>query len=443
MVTLKWFRNNEVVAVSNAIIAAGESEIWSILSISNVMPKKWENLKLSTNIFWFEKEDIKNIEWNRWSTQIEKNKLLENEYIYNSAGTRVIIQKIILNDGRELQNFLTVSVRDENLENSYAIQASINNLVSSVFSNIGIKVNNIWYIPKILLLLNRYTDKSSEKTYENLDNRPKVFEHQYTKEWIFYPKTSVFVDECISLDTTATIAITKQDVCMEAKLNWTLDQFKCDMDWDWIPDICDDDIDGDGMPNLIWLIDFENEDCSINLENINKDILMLHNNVCSLDNCPTFENSNQMDINNNWRWDQCDNILNWFNNNNMLDNKENDIVDSDWDWIPDHLDACPLIPENYNGIEDFDGCPEIWSNVECSVWNINYNILGTDLNIWWTDWNDIWPIIETECLSCPCAFSDFANDLHIDDKVKAILRNIDMDILYSQSIPETIKQFLN
>jgi hypothetical protein len=81
------------------------------------------------------------------------------------------------------------------------------------------------------------------------------------------------------------------------------------MDRDGIPDICDDDIDGDWLPNLIWLISFELDDCSITSKNINKEILLLHNDICSLDNCPFHVNPDQMDINNNWRWDVCDGFV--------------------------------------------------------------------------------------------------------------------------------------
>lgn len=33
-------------------------------------------------------------------------------------------------------------------------------------------------------------------------------------------------------------------------------------------------------------------------------------------------------------------------------------VDSDGDSIPDHIDACPAVPENFNGVSDTDGCPD-------------------------------------------------------------------------------------
>jgi len=36
---------------------------------------------------------------------------------------------------------------------------------------------------------------------------------------------------------------------LDAKLSNTLGQFRCDMDQDGTPDICDSDIDGDGIPN--------------------------------------------------------------------------------------------------------------------------------------------------------------------------------------------------
>lgn len=426
MVTLKWFKDGEVVAVADMIVWAWNTDLASRLSANNLGPIKWQTVLLRTEIFWFKEDDIDRVERNWGNGEIEIDNILEKEHIYSSAWPRVIIQKILLKNWQEIQNFLTINVRDNFLENSYGIETVPNKLVWNNFEDIKFKVNTIWYVPKILLLLNRYMDGAVEKNTENLDDWPKYFNYRYNKEGVIFPKTSVFVSECVSLDTVETLAITKNDICLEAILNNTLDQYKCDMDSDWIPDICDDDIDGDWIPNLIWIIKFEQEDCGINMDNINRDIISLHNGVCGLDNCPTLNNQDQMDLNNNGWWDSCD----WlYYDDGIWDSSNNKDLDSDGDGIIDDLDACPLIPENYNGIEDFDGCPEIWANVDC--WPGLINNIG-----------NISTIIPAECLSCPCAFSDFASDLILDDKIGAKLWDLNMEVLYSESIPEPIRQYL-
>jgi len=45
------------------------------------------------------------------------------------------------------------------------------------------------------------------------------------------------------------------------------------MDHDKIPDICDDDIDGDGIKNLIGIILKDNADCSLDQNNLNRSLI--------------------------------------------------------------------------------------------------------------------------------------------------------------------------
>lgn len=50
----------------------------------------------------------------------------------------------------------------------------------------------------------------------------------------------------------------------------------CDMDKDKIPDSCDDDIDGDGVKNLIGIVQNTYPNCAFTGENVNFDILNKH-----------------------------------------------------------------------------------------------------------------------------------------------------------------------
>jgi len=60
-----------------------------------------------------------------------------------------------------------------------------------------------------------------------------------------------------------------------------------------------------------------------------------------VDNCPFVYNPDQRDSSGNGVGDACD-----------------DLLDSDGDGIPDLFDECPFEPEDFNGFEDEDGCPE-------------------------------------------------------------------------------------
>ena len=73
------------------------------------------------------------------------------------------------------------------------------------------------------------------------------------------------------------------------------------MDRDTIPDICDEDIDGDGTNNLMSLILYERPSCIIDDDNTNLPLKQYeHQQAASgvnLDNCPFTVNIDQADDN--------------------------------------------------------------------------------------------------------------------------------------------------
>ena len=96
---------------------------------------------------------------------------------------------------------------------------------------------------------------------------------------------------------------------------------KNDTDKDGIPDVCDDDIDSDGVPNELCLFD--------------KDGLVDEAKAkASKDNCVFIVNSDQADSDQNSVGDPCE-----------------------------AADACPTVPEDIDGVHDQDGCPEVYDNI--------------------------------------------------------------------------------
>jgi hypothetical protein len=179
------------------------------------------------------------------------------------------------------------------------------------------------------------------------------------------------------------------------------------MDGDKIPDICDDDIDGDWKKNLVWIISRENKDCSITSKNISTEILKKQFWVCSLDNCPFASNEDQVDMTNNGIWDICETSM------AELLKYSIDVVDdgawvltldmdADQDGIPDSKDECPSVPGN-----SANGCPQYY-NQNCWVfsncWNGKIEAWETCLNcpqdVWECCWNGRLEARET-CRSCP------------------------------------------
>ena len=258
LVTVKWYKNSEITAVASAIIWAWKNLFGSVMNANNLNPNVWDNVVLSTNIIWIKESDIKNVLRDFWDWIEERTKTLNTYHNYSIMWQHVIVQTINFIDWSKIQNYITVYVRDKTIENSYAIQVIPNWIIWAVGWNMTFNEDRIWSLPNILINLNKYQEWQTEKLYENLNIRPKTFGYKYNIWWIVTPTFIVYVNECIDLETTSTLIISEEDICFNAITNNSLWKYKCDMDSDWTPDICDDDIDWDWIKNLIWIIKYEN-----------------------------------------------------------------------------------------------------------------------------------------------------------------------------------------
>jgi len=420
-VSVKAINKWEIVAATLFSFGVWDDAYWSTLIPSNILPQKNQEIRFETKLANFLPYDISSIVWDfgDWTTT-ETNQTTIN-HIYKSVGKKIIIQMIFLRDWTRLQNMNTLFVWSNNLFSSYAIQLLPSSLELKTFQAFTFKTLPLGDSFADIIFANIIAWDWSSNIFP-IKSRlvfPLENKHIYKNPWIYYPQTNISIDQCTQLSAQATLAVGGYDFCLQAKLDWTLLEFVCDMDNDWTPDICDWDIDWDGIPNLLWSINpIQPKNCNyittlVNNKNqtlINSDLLKIHFKwICTLDNAPYNINNNQSDQNRNWIWDAME-----------LDFDENaidmfaPIIDTDGDGIPDKDDLCPTIPETRNGTTDYDWCPEIWLEKYCDnnrspisqACGENENCLS---------------INTVPCLQCPCPFVDIDSDLTNNDVVKAVL----------------------
>ncbi len=413
-VIIKWYANWELQGISAFTIGIGEGK-WALLrsNISNIEIN--QNILFDTTTYNINQLDIQYVDRDFGDETKKNNTTLTMEYAYTTPGKRVVTQKITLIDGKELTNILTLNIRDISKQTSYALLMKPSKLIANISEEIVFSTSIIGNMIKTPLNnIAEFWDGILTKIAKE-KKMPILFTHNYKKNGKVMPQNSIYIDQCSYLKNQATISIQGTNICLDAITQGTLHTYKCDLDGDGIPDICDIDIDNDGIENLIWLINHENKNCSYDKANINQEILTKHyQNVCSLDNAPFNYNPDQLDLNLDGIGDA----------QQMEVNLSDDILDSDGDGIPDTQDLCPTIQETRNGIQDEDGCPEIGQEINC-----NPITPFVEIN------NNILIVKPTACNQCPCQFSDFSSDLVNNDQVRAILRDKKKTIQYRFSLP--------
>ena len=292
----KAYAQGELKAIASVSIQHSDKALFSYLESNNATLQ--QPASFTTRLIGIKFSDIQQIMRNRGDGETSTAKELTASHQYKTSGLKTIIQTVNLTNGQRLENIISIFV--ENSFKSQSMALNINGKLLSYAQNEPTNLS-ISLLPKTATSAISITTLSEgiSKTYNNPTLSKLAIQENYTSMGQKSVATYGEINRCISLYNQGYVNITKDDLCYNARRNGTLSHYKCDMDKDGIPDICDDDIDGDGIKNLLGLIKYEKADCSYDSENLNIDLLRKHIGICSLDNCPFQSNDNQIDLNNN------------------------------------------------------------------------------------------------------------------------------------------------
>ncbi len=378
-VIARWYKDDEVVWVSYMYIKIYADDKPS--SYLQAQPLLWyvnQDIEFSLITSNINQDDIEKVIWNFQDGNIRTTNSLKTTHNYNQSSSYPVKATIYLNNGKKIDNFITQKIIDKENNKKYGAILKADPLKQDIWKQV-----NFTIIP------DGFDIKDAEKITWNFDDWIKKqninFKNSniYHKSWKKTVNVNIILKNKDNIELSLTLVISWNDICLTS-----MDDLSCDMDEDGIPDMCDEDIDGDNVPNLLWLMLFEKQDCTIDDENTNtlklKEEQNLAKNGWDIDNCPFAVNADQIDINDDGIWDVCD-----------IQEK-----DTDGDGIPDDKDACPYVPEDINGIQDLDGCPELPTNID--------NELSLKVD---------------NCDTCPCHFADYGTPFIDGLNLKALLVN--------------------
>ena len=413
--TLKNTNNETIWVTSKSFVIENENNKIQNINISNISPLLGEKITMNIN------STIRERRTDRWDWTISTESKNNISHTYTKNGVYIIKSNIILEDNTKINDYKTVITKNDNKSTNKILE---------------IKPNLLEWITKTVINLdtkrNGYANKDiiSRYSYDGISASTgiKLYIWSYINAGVYYPETKEIFWVCQYTASQSTVIINNSSSsCLSMKIQNTKAQ--CDMDWDWIDDRCDNDIDGDWIKNPIWLIIENHISCDINKAIIDKekrDSMMKQlqskdfNNICKpLDNCPLQSNNDQIKDTNNWLWNVCkDNQYNFWNSTNTWN--INNGNDKDNDGINDDKDNCPDISETYNWYQDNDWCPELWNDNICETTVISN------------------PNIGFECLQCPCQYVQESADINPWDTIRATLWNISGSILQSRSDTKTL-----
>lgn len=356
-VTARAFKGNTLLAIARTTVHIGGIQWSEIVSQNGLRLQVNTTVRFQTQIN--ANTAIKSIQRDFGDGTQINNSNTAITHTYTTMWPRVITQTITFQDNTQTRNYITVYIIDPIYGQSFSKNFAPNNLITVPWQTLQYINTPVWDNIQANTFIQRYTPTVSQ-TYQGNNT---ILSHRYDSPWVYFPSNTQYINQCLFLESQATVVIEQEDLCIDIMRSWRANQY-CDMDDDNIPDICDDDIDGDWVQNLIGLILFDNDNCSISADNINYDLLQDHIQwVCLLDNCPFTTNSTQEDRDRSGIGDICEEslstILQTYTDNIDISNA---IKDSDGDGIDDTQDGCPTIHWWFWTIS---GCPAIGAELAC------------------------------------------------------------------------------
>lgn len=409
-----------------------------------------EIIDLQTVYTWFEAENVKEVIRSLWSENTKITEELTTSLRLTTPGHILVEQTIAFVDQYpDMTQYISIHVwaSSKIVSNSLTAEPLIAPHHSEIQATLEttIATDDIYTLDRDRGDDTRIYMESAEISLENT--------HLYTSPGIYRIRTTTNTKTGEVYIQEQTIHITSIDLCEQHFSGESL--LKCDMDTDGIPDRCDDDIDGDGVENLIGILLGENTDCEISVEiidsdrlqqqvDIAKDELQNPGNNNKKDNCFVVANPEQTDSDSDGLWDICDNTPTpsepgsdnlwwgwanawweeswWSNANSGSSEAWWGWKDSDGDWSPDSSDGCPSVPWSQWW------CPQITppqdpNNSNNSIPELEKNKLRADT-----------------CTECPCPFVDYAAEVLPGDRVRAVLTDPWEERVYSVSAPAIVRE---
>lgn len=393
---------------------------YSHLLTTSLNNEVWKNITITTVASWMSANEISQIVWDLgdWVTLTSWSVI---QYAWEKPWIYLVKQRIIFVDPtREAhENAFTLVIRPL-IANQRPLMMTVDRLLKTTVDEFVFSLD-LWDRNANSIRHCDWTFTANQRRFTT--NAKEIFRFRYPVPWSYPVIAHCLTNSDIWFTAWLTVAVDQAEWCGNAV---------CDFDKDWIPDLCDDDIDGDWLKNRLTLLVTEPKDCALSHDLIEKsvrdDYFWQIKQWEKFDNCPFLPNPQQGDSNQNGYGNACDpsswGETGWWAGDSWW------TWDSDWpdqdddgDGIDNGNDSCPWTPESGNGSSDADGCPEAPVDDE----NDNNN-------------GDNWFVKIDTCTQCPCPEADYASSLRKWDRVRALLLDPAGKIIYRYTAPEIIDE---